>query len=110
MQSFLDMAQDGINLNYITFLKHSQVYQSDLCPHGLGVCNHLGKAWHFYLSPHFIYNALNNLLERLAAIIMPWIEVFDSNIMHGDCSLSLTDSNTSEGLILFFKLAGLRVQ
>ena len=36
-------------------------------------------------------------MEHLATVITPWINVIDKRMSHGDCSLSMTDSSTSEG-------------
>mmetsp|Transcript_13224 Transcript_13224/g.28024 ORF Transcript_13224/g.28024 Transcript_13224/m.28024 type:complete len:842 (+) Transcript_13224:3970-6495(+) len=97
MLFFLAMAHDGIDLNYIAYLKPSHIYRSDSCPKGLGGYNHHGKAWRFLLPPNLLYRASNNLLEHLASIITPWIDIIDGELGNGDCSLSMTDSSTSEG-------------
>ena len=39
----------------------------------------------------------NNLLEHLAAIVTPWIDIIAGRLTDGDCVLSMTDSTTSEG-------------
>ena len=43
------------------------------------------------------FRASNNLLEHLAAIITPWIDIIAGRLTHGDCALSMTDSTTSVG-------------
>ncbi len=39
----------------------------------------------------------NNLLEHIAAIITPWVDIIAGHLTRGDCTLSMTDSTTSEG-------------
>ena len=43
------------------------------------------------------FQASNNLLEHLATVITPWIDIIAKRLVPGDCSLSMTDSITSEG-------------
>ena len=97
MLFFLEMARDGIDINYIAYLKPTHTYRSDSCPRGLGGYNHKGKAWRFYLPENLLFRASNNLLEHLASIITPWIDIINGDLRTGDCSLSMTDSSTSEG-------------
>jgi hypothetical protein len=42
---------------------------------------------------------LNNLLEFMASIISPWIDILAGRLNRGDCALSMTDSTTSAGWI-----------
>ena len=86
-----------IDLNLIAYRKPTHVNHSDSCPRGLGGYSHKGHAWRFYLPPHLRFRASNNLLEHLASIITPWIDMLAGRIGPGDCSLSMTDSSTSEG-------------
>jgi len=53
--------------------------------------------WRFYIPDDPKFCASNNLLEHLAAIITPWIDIVAGRITKGDCALSMTDSATSEG-------------
>jgi hypothetical protein len=39
----------------------------------------------------------NNFLEYLAAIITPWIDLINGQLMKWGCALSMTDSSTAEG-------------
>ena len=64
---------------------------------GHGGYSHKGWAWRFYLPPHLQFRASNNLLEHIASIITPWIDILAKRLLPGDCSLSMTDSSTSEG-------------
>jgi hypothetical protein len=63
----------------------------------LGGYSHKGFAWRFYLPDDLKFCALNNLLEHLAAIITPWIDIFAGRLKESDCALLTTDSTTSEG-------------
>ena len=97
MLFFLQKAKDGVDLNLIAYRKPTHVYRSDSCPRGLGGYSHTGWAWRYYLPPHLRFRASNNLLEHLASIITPWIDILAGRLGPGDCSLSMTDSSTSEG-------------
>ena len=44
-----------------------------------------------------LFQAMNNLLKYLAAIITPWISLFTNQLNKGDCALLMTDSTTAEG-------------
>jgi hypothetical protein len=87
----------GIDLNLIAFRRPTHVYRSDSCPAGLGGCSHKGFAWQFYLHDELKFRASNNLLEHLAAIITPWIDIIAGRLKKGNCALSMTNSTTSEG-------------
>ena len=84
-------------MNMVVYRKPTHVYRSDSCPMGLGGYSHEGWAWRFYLPPHLQFRASNNLLEHIASIITPWIDILAKRLLPGDCSLSMTDSSTSEG-------------
>jgi hypothetical protein len=97
MLSFLDLARDGIDLNLLAFRKPTHVYRSDSCPAGMGGYSHEGFAWRFYIPDHLQGRASNNLLEHIGCIVTPWIDMIAGRLGAGDCSLSMTDSSTSEG-------------
>ena len=97
MLSFLKMANDGISMNSIAFRKPTHVYHSDSCPHGLGGYSHEGWAWQWYLPENLLFRASNNLLEYLAAIVSPWVDIIAGRLNREDCILSMTDSTTAEG-------------
>ena len=94
---FLDVANKGIDLNMLAYRKPTHIYRSDSCPAGLGGYSHEGFAWRFYIPKYLQGRASNNLLEHLGCIITPWIDIIAGRIGKGDCSLSMTDSSTSEG-------------
>lgn len=91
------MAKEGIDLNYYALLKPTHVHRSDSCPCGMGGYNHNSKALHFYFPQDLLLRASNNLLEHLALIITPWINIIYIKLTQGDCSLSMTDSSTYKG-------------
>jgi len=97
MLSFLRKAHEGVNMNQIAFRRPTHIYRSDSCPAGLGGYSHTGFAWRYYLPDHLLFRASNNLLEHIAAIITPWIDILVGRLGVGDCALSMTDSTTSEG-------------
>jgi hypothetical protein len=47
--------------------------------------------------PRLLFQASNNLLEHLAVIITPWVDIIRGRLKAGDCVLSMTDSTTLEG-------------
>jgi len=98
MINIIKNAHNGISLNIIVYRRPTHVYRSDSCPAGLGgYRSDSGFAWRYYLLSHLQFWATNNLLEHLAAIITPWIDIIKGRLQLGDCALSMTDSTTSEG-------------
>ena len=63
---------------------------------GLGGYSHAGFAWRFYLPEHLKFRASDNLLEHIASIITPWIDIIKGRLKPGDYSVSMMDSSTSE--------------
>ena len=97
MLQFLDIAKKGIDMNLIAFCKPTHVYRSDSCPYGLGGYSDEGFAWRFEIPADLRFRASNNLLEYIALIITPWIDMLAGRLNHGDCALLMTDSSTSAG-------------
>jgi hypothetical protein len=97
MKDFLRWGNKGISMNQITYPKPTHVNHGDSCPAGLGGYSHKGFAWRYYLPPHLLSLASNNLLEHMASVISPWIDIIAGRLKEGDCSLSMMDSTTSEG-------------
>jgi hypothetical protein len=54
-------------------------------------------AWQYYLKPEHQFQATNNLLEHIAAIITPWVDIIWGCLHSGTCALSMTNSTTSKG-------------
>jgi hypothetical protein len=94
---FIKKAHKGISMNQISHQKPTHVYRSDSCPAGLGGYSHEGFVWRFEIPSHLQFRASNNLLEHLAAVITPWVDIIAGRLRKGDCALSMTDSTTSEG-------------
>jgi hypothetical protein len=97
MQQILDKAQKGIDMNLLAFRAPDQIYYSDFCPASLGGYSDQLFAWHFKVPDRLLVCAANNLLEYLAAIIAPWIDLINKRLTKGDCALSMTDSTTAKG-------------
>jgi hypothetical protein len=97
MQQILDKAKKGIDMNLLAFRSPDRIYYSDSCPAGLGGYSDQGFAWRFQIPEDLLFRASNNLLEFLAAIITPWIDIINGRLSAGDCALSMTDSTTAEG-------------
>ena len=76
MINIIKNAHNGISLNIIVYRCPTHVYCSDSCPAGLGgYRSDSGFAWWYYLLSHLQFRETNNLLEHLAAIITPWIDI-----------------------------------
>ncbi len=58
-------------MNLLAFRSPDRIYYLDSCPHGLGGYSDQGHAWQFKVPNKYLFRALDNLLEFLAAIITP---------------------------------------
>ena len=97
MLKFLGRARTGVSMNLVAYRLPTHIFISDACPHGIGGFAHHGRAWRWYLPAQLRFRASINLLEHLASIVGPWIDILEGNIHSGDCSLSLGDNTTSVG-------------
>ncbi len=97
MQEVLDKTKNGVDMNLLAFRSPDSIYYSDSCPHGLGGYSDQGQAWRFKVPDKYLFRASNNLLEFLAAIITPWINIIEGRLSAEDRTLSMTDSTTAEG-------------
>jgi len=95
MKEILAKAKNGIDMNLLAFRAPDRTYYSDSCPAGLGGYSDQGHAWRFHVPNHLQFRATNNLLEYLAAIITPWIDLLAGCLECGDCALLMTDSSKS---------------
>jgi len=93
MQQVLDNAKKGIDMNLLAFRSPDRIYYSDSCPAGLGGYNNQGFAWRFQIPEDLQFRT--SLMEFLAAIITPWIDIIQGRLKTGDCALSMTDSTTA---------------
>jgi hypothetical protein len=84
-------------MNIIAYRCPTHAYQSDSCPAGLGGYSDRGFAWRYYLPQYLKFRASNNLLEHIAAIITPWVDIIAGHLPRGNCSLLMTDSTTLVG-------------
>ena len=97
MLRLLDIAKKGINMNLIVFHKPTHVYRSDSCPYGLGSYSDKGFACRFEIPADLQFCASNNLLENIALIITPWVDMLAGRLNHGDCALLMMDSSRFAG-------------
>ena len=95
MLFFLEEAHIGVVMNLLVYRKPTKVYISDSFPAGLAEYSSDGFAWIFYIPLWLKFRASNNLLENLATVITPWIDIISKILGPEDCSLSITDSSTS---------------
>ena len=86
----------GVDMNLLVYRKLTKVYRSDSCPVGLSGYSSYGFAWIFYIPLWLNFRTSNNLLEHLATVITPWIDIIAKILGPGDYSLSMTYSSTSE--------------
>ena len=97
MHKILDTVKKGINMNLLAFRSPDHIYYSDSCPTDLGDYSNQGFVWCFQILEDLHFCTSNNLLEFLAAIITPWIDIIHGCLSVRDCSLSMMDSTTAEG-------------
>ena len=97
LRRVIELANRGIDMNLIAYLLPERVYRSDSCPYGLGGYSDMGIAWRWYIPEDLLFRATNNLLEHIATIIGPWLDMIQGRLRKGDCKLSIADSTTSCG-------------
>jgi hypothetical protein len=97
MQGILDKVKQGIDINLLALWLPDCIYYSDSCPASLRGYSKQRQAWRFKVPDDLQFWASNNLLEFLATIITPWINIIGGCLSTGDCALSMTDSMTAEG-------------
>ncbi len=83
-------------MNLLGFRSPDRIYYSDSCPASLGGYSNQGFAWRFQISNDLLFCGTNNLLEFLAVIITPWIDIIGGRLSPGDCALLMTDSTTAK--------------
>ena len=94
---FLRKAKNGISMNILTYRQPTHIYRSDACPAGLGGFSAQGQAWRWKIPKELQFRATLNMLEHLAAVIGPWIDIIENNMPRFSCILSMTDSSTAAG-------------
>jgi hypothetical protein len=97
MTLFLEKAFTGVDMNLISFQHPTHICRSNSCPFGLGGYLHKGFAWRLELQDQYRFCTSNNLLELIALIITPWIDMMAKCLQPGDCVLSMMDSTMSAG-------------
>jgi hypothetical protein len=97
MMLFIEKAFTGVDMNLTSFMRPTHIYRSDSCPFGLGCYLHKGFAWRLELQEQYCFRASINLLEIIALIITPWMDMMAKRIQSGGCVLSMMDSTTSAG-------------
>ena len=93
---FLEEEHIGVDMNLLVYRKPTKVYRSDSYPAGLGGYSSNGFAWRLYIPLWLKFRASNNLMDHLTTVITPWIDIIAKILGPEDCSLSMTDSSTSE--------------
>jgi hypothetical protein len=103
------IAHNSISMNIIVYRHPTHIYHSDFCPASLGEYSNSNFAWQYYLKPEHQFQATNNLLEHIAAIITPWVDIIWGHLHSGGCALSMTDSTTSKGWLCKTNFSKLKV-
>ncbi len=97
MLRFIDISEQGIDMNLVAFRRPTHVYRLDSCSFGLRGYSDEGLAWRFKIPEDLHFWASNNLLECIASIISPWVNMLAGHLKQGDCALLMMDSSTSVG-------------
>ena len=80
----LKKSNEGVDMNMVVYRKPTHVYRSDAYSMGLGGYSYTCFYWRFYLPEHLKFRASNNLLEYIALIITPWIDIIEGILKPGD--------------------------
>ena len=83
----LEKASKGISMNLLTFRLPIVAHFVDAAEHGLGGCNSWGFYWFIEFPDELIGRAHISLLEFLAALIGPWLDVYYGRLLKEDCFL-----------------------
>ena len=75
MKRVIQMAEKGIDMNTIAYRLPDRVYRNDSCPYGLGGYSDEGYAWRWEIPEELRFRASNNLLQHLANIVSPWVDI-----------------------------------
>ena len=95
---FLKIVCSGINMNLLTYRKPTHVYRADSQSFGpLGHYSVKGETWRWYIPEELRFRASINMLDHIAVVIGPWIDMFVWNMPQLLCILSLTDSTSAVG-------------
>jgi hypothetical protein len=95
----VNIAEEGIDINLVTYREPDHIYRTDACPYQLGGFSvRTGRAWRWAIPPEIlaIYDLSINYLEFLAAYAAVALGVLEGEIQPGDCVLSLTDNQSAE--------------
>ncbi len=84
-------------MNQIAYWQPTHVCRSDSCHAGMGGYSNEGFAWRLPLDDNLRFCASNNLLEHLAGVISPWVNILAGHLKPSNCSISMTDITTLEG-------------
>jgi hypothetical protein len=95
---FLKQANDGINLNLLTYRAPTRILRTDACLHGIGGYNlQSGKAWRWELPPDLRDRATLNTLEFMSSYVGLYMEYHLEQVAPLAVVLSQTDSTSAAG-------------
>ena len=76
----LRKAHAGLSLNLLSMRVPTHLYKADASSVGIGGYSLSGRAWRWQLPPHLLGRASINLLEFLASLVGPWIDIIEGNL------------------------------
>ena len=97
LREVIKLANKGMSMHMIAYCLPDRIYINDSCPRGLGGMSDEGFAWRYELPEELRFRASNNLLEHIANVITPWVDMLAGRLTKGMCKLSYSDSTTSTG-------------
>ena len=67
-------------MNLITYRKITRAYRGDTCPQGIGGYSDRSRGWRWEIPKELRYRATLNMLEHIAVIIGPWIDLIEHTL------------------------------
>ena len=97
-KAFLKEANQGIDMNLLTFRRPDHFSITDACTTGLGGFSaSSGRGWRWHIPEELQNKRHINFLEFLACIVGILLEIFEGRTRHGDCHLSIGDNTSAMG-------------
>ncbi len=97
MQSILDKAKNGIDMNLLAFRTPDCVYYSNSCPEAPWRLQQTRECMATQSAQQTEILSNKQFTQFLAAVITQLINIINGRLNQRDCGLSMTDSTTAEG-------------
>jgi hypothetical protein len=72
--------KNGVDINLLAFQTPDCIYYFDSCPTSLGSYSNQGHAWQFKVPDNLKFQATTNLLEFLATVTTPRINIINGRL------------------------------